>query len=244
MKTLVALLWALIASIGMAFAAVNVNTATRAELEKLHGIGPVKAQAIIDYREKNGPFRSLEDLDKVPGIGQGTIDKMRDDVTFSGRTTGVADERASSGSTRGGSASTAETARERTGRAAERASEKTQRTAESAQDKTERAASKAKDKTERTAEKAKEKAESAASKAKDKAQRTADKAKDTAAGGPLDINSASAQELAELPGIGKSRAAAIVKHRPYRSMNELVDRKVIPQGAYDQVKDRIVARRK
>jgi competence protein ComEA len=91
MKQLFALIIALLACISFAFAAVNVNTATQAELETLNGIGPVKAKAIIDYRSKNGPFKSLEELDKVPGIGQGTLAKIKNDVTLSGQTSVAAD---------------------------------------------------------------------------------------------------------------------------------------------------------
>ena len=58
MKRVLALIIALLASLSVAFAAVNVNTATQAELESLNGIGPAKAKAIIDYRTKNGPFKS------------------------------------------------------------------------------------------------------------------------------------------------------------------------------------------
>jgi competence protein ComEA len=67
---------------------------------------------------------------------------------------------------------------------------------------------------------------------------------DKAAANLVDINSASARELAELPGIGTARAQAIVKGRPYKGKNELVDRKVIPQNVYEGIKDRIVARQK
>ena len=66
---------------GSTFAAVNLNTASQAELEALQGIGPAKAKAIIEYREKNGPFVSVDDLKKVDGIGSGTIKQLRDVVT-------------------------------------------------------------------------------------------------------------------------------------------------------------------
>src|SRR5438067_10409725 len=87
MKILISLMVALLASISLALTAVNVNTATQAELESLNGIGPVKAKAIIDDRTKNGPFKSIDDLDRVKGIGKATIDKLRNDVSVSGATT-------------------------------------------------------------------------------------------------------------------------------------------------------------
>ena len=96
MKQLIALLVAALLSIGAAFGAVNVNTATQAELETLNGIGPSKAKAIIDYRTKNGPFKTHADLDKVPGIGEGTIGKIKADVTFSGPTTVTKSEKSKS----------------------------------------------------------------------------------------------------------------------------------------------------
>jgi competence protein ComEA len=64
-----------------AFAAVNINTASQAELESLQGIGPAKAKAIIEYRETVGSFLSVEDLGKVNGIGSATIEQLRDVIT-------------------------------------------------------------------------------------------------------------------------------------------------------------------
>jgi len=64
-----------------AFAALNVNTATQSELEGVKGLGPEKAKAIIAYREANGNFKHLEDLDKVKGFGKASIDKLRGELT-------------------------------------------------------------------------------------------------------------------------------------------------------------------
>ena len=85
MKKLAALFAALVTFVGVAFAGINVNSATKEQLETLEGIGPVKAQAIIDYRKKNGPFKSLADLKKVEGIGDATFETIRKDVMLSGR---------------------------------------------------------------------------------------------------------------------------------------------------------------
>jgi competence protein ComEA len=73
-----------------ALAAVNINTATQDEFIALHkGIGPAKAQAIIDYRKANGPFKSVDDLKHVKGIGAKRLEKLRSELTV-GPTTKVA----------------------------------------------------------------------------------------------------------------------------------------------------------
>ena len=65
--------------------AVDINTATAEQLEKsLKGIGPTKAAAIVQYREANGPFKSVDDLAKVPGIKGKTLDKIKPMVTVGG----------------------------------------------------------------------------------------------------------------------------------------------------------------
>jgi competence protein ComEA len=73
-----------------ALAAVNINTATKEELDALPEIGPVKAQAIIDYRNANGPFKTPEDVMKVNGIKEGTFGKIKGMISVSGASTPVA----------------------------------------------------------------------------------------------------------------------------------------------------------
>ena len=60
----------------------------------------------------------------------------------------------------------------------------------------------------------------------------------------LDINSAKAEDLEKLEGIGPARAAAIVKGRPYKGKDDLVRRKIVPQSVYDKISDRIIAKQK
>ena len=56
---------------------VDINSATQAELKALPGIGEGKARMIVDYRTKNGPFRSVDDLGKIEGFGKSTVDKVK-----------------------------------------------------------------------------------------------------------------------------------------------------------------------
>ena len=63
-----------------------------------------------------------------------------------------------------------------------------------------------------------------------------------AVGGLLDINSASAEELDKLPGVGPARAKAIIANRPYGGKDDLANRKIIPPNVYNQIKDKIIAR--
>lgn len=84
MKKLIFVFLALLAFSLSAFAAVNLNTASQAELETLDGVGPVKAQAIVDYRKKNGNFKSVDDLNKVTGFGDKTVNGLKGKVNVSG----------------------------------------------------------------------------------------------------------------------------------------------------------------
>lgn len=60
---------------------VNINTASAEELMSLSGIGPTKAQAIVDYRTSIGAFSSVDELINVSGIGEKTLAKIRDEIT-------------------------------------------------------------------------------------------------------------------------------------------------------------------
>ncbi len=59
---------------------ININLATLEELQTLPGIGPSKASSIIAYREENGPFAKIEDLLEVSGIGEKTLDKIKEEI--------------------------------------------------------------------------------------------------------------------------------------------------------------------
>jgi competence protein ComEA len=62
---------------------IDINRAEPWLMEALSGIGETRAQAIVDYRNENGPFKRIEDLLKVKGIGKGTFDKIKDYITVS-----------------------------------------------------------------------------------------------------------------------------------------------------------------
>jgi competence protein ComEA len=63
-----------------AFAAVNINTANQEELESLTGIGAAKAQAIIEYRNIHGKFKSIEELTHIKGIGDKVLEKIKGEI--------------------------------------------------------------------------------------------------------------------------------------------------------------------
>jgi len=94
-------LLALLATVGVLFAAsplhaaaeasltgvVNINTATAAELQLLPGIGESRAQAVLTLRKQNGGFKSVDELAQVKGIGATALDRMRPYVRTQGKTT-------------------------------------------------------------------------------------------------------------------------------------------------------------
>ncbi|MCX7557165.1 helix-hairpin-helix domain-containing protein [Xanthomonadaceae bacterium JHOS43] len=84
MNTFALVIKSLLLSLALSFSAfaagpVNINTADAAALSaSLNGVGPAKAQAIVEYRQANGPFKSADQLAKVKGIGLATVEKNRD----------------------------------------------------------------------------------------------------------------------------------------------------------------------
>jgi competence protein ComEA len=66
---------------GSAAGLIDINTASATELETLSGIGEVLAATIVEYRDQNGPFASVDDLEDVSGIGPATLEEIRDQVT-------------------------------------------------------------------------------------------------------------------------------------------------------------------
>ena len=81
MKRILSAILIFFACIGFACAAVNLNTATVEELDAVKGIGPSKAKAIVDYRSKNGQFKSVDDLKGVKGFGEKSVSKLRGELT-------------------------------------------------------------------------------------------------------------------------------------------------------------------
>lgn len=81
MKKLILVVIALFAFSGLAYANVDLNTATQEELQSVKGIGKKKAQAIVEYRQAHGKFKSVDELDNVKGFGEKSIKKLRGSLT-------------------------------------------------------------------------------------------------------------------------------------------------------------------
>jgi competence protein ComEA len=81
MKKLLLSLFMSLAFSGITYAAVDLNTATKAELEAVKGVGSAKADAILEYRKQHGSFKSVDDLNAVTGFGDKTVEKMRGEFT-------------------------------------------------------------------------------------------------------------------------------------------------------------------
>ncbi|SRR5579875_3775429 len=73
---------AVVAYLSRYFGKVNINTATSKQLQEIVELSPAEADAILKYREKNGEFKDLADLEKVPGIDAGKLRERKDRITF------------------------------------------------------------------------------------------------------------------------------------------------------------------
>jgi competence protein ComEA len=80
MKKIIVLCLSMLLWTAVAFAGVNINTASVAELNSLPHIGHTKAQAIIDYRNEHGAFKTKEQVTDVKGIGSKTFEKIKDQI--------------------------------------------------------------------------------------------------------------------------------------------------------------------
>jgi len=67
-----------------AWAAIDLNAATQSELEAVKGIGPAKAKLIVEYRQKNGPFKNIEALAEVKGFGKTSVAKFKSELVVGG----------------------------------------------------------------------------------------------------------------------------------------------------------------
>ncbi|MEW5892272.1 MAG: helix-hairpin-helix domain-containing protein [Pseudomonadota bacterium] len=80
MKKLLSVLFLAFGLSATAWAAVDINTASQSELEAVKGLGPAKARAIIEYREKHGAFKSVDDLTHVKGLGKASVAKLKGEL--------------------------------------------------------------------------------------------------------------------------------------------------------------------
>ena len=74
----------LFSGFALASGAVDINSADAATLQTLDGVGPSKAQAIVEYRKAHGPFKSVDELGEVKGIGDKTLEANRSKITVGG----------------------------------------------------------------------------------------------------------------------------------------------------------------
>lgn len=179
----VAAVFALAAASALAAGAlIDINSADQKTLESLPGVGAATAKEII----KGRPYKSVDDLANVKGIGKAKLTKIKPLVT-------VGAQPATQAPAAAGAAATSAAA----------------------------------------------KASSAAQAAKAAPAETKKAAKAAVPTGPVNINTASKEQLESLPGIGAKKAQAIIDGRPYQKPEDIMKVKGIKQGIYNKIKDRI-----
>lgn len=83
MRSVITAIFLMLVTGALALAAnLNINQASAKDLQNLPGIGKVKAQAIVDYRNEQGAFQNVRDLLKVPGIGAATLEKIEPQISL------------------------------------------------------------------------------------------------------------------------------------------------------------------
>ncbi|MGE5284188.1 MAG: ComEA family DNA-binding protein [Actinomycetota bacterium] len=162
-------------------APVDINTADQKALESLPGVGPATAKEIV----KGRPYKSVDDLANVKGLGKSKLEKIKPLVTVGGPPAAPAPAAA-------GAAAPAAT-----------------------------------------------KAPSAAKAAKTAPAETKKAVKAAVPAGPVNLNTASKEQLVALPGIGEKKAQAIIDGRPYQKTEDVMKVKGIKQGIYNKIKDKI-----
>lgn len=162
-------------------ALIDINSADQKTLESLPGVGSSTAQAIV----KGRPYKSVDDLANVKGIGKSKLEKIRPLVTVGGQAAAQAPAAASTAAT---------------------------------------------------------KASSAAQAAKTAPAEAKKSAKAAVPSGPVNLNTASKEQLESLPGIGPQKAQAIIDGRPYQKTEDVMKVKGIKEGIYNKIKDHITVR--
>jgi competence protein ComEA len=207
---------------------ININTASRAELESLPGVGPAVADNIINAR----PFKAVKDLKEVSGIGEQRYDDIRPLVTVAGSS--KADRRNNSA----GRPSRATGADKPTAEAQSR-----NVIPPGSRDARSVGAPAETDTVTRGSDKPGGR-EKAASRANRPSSRDNDDDKPAArrTGEKVNINTASQEELESLLGIGPVKAQAIIDNRPYKTTEDVMNVKGIKEGTYEQIRDQITVR--
>ena len=80
-KTFILSLFVMLPILSFAGETININTANKETLQTIKGVGEKRAETIIKYREEHGPFKSVQELAEVPGVGSSTIDSNKDILT-------------------------------------------------------------------------------------------------------------------------------------------------------------------
>jgi competence protein ComEA len=214
---------------------VNVNTASKSELEALPGVGPSVADNIINAR----PFHSVNDLKSVSGIGDQRFQQIRPHVTVGAS----AERKSSSASGSPGNASSAyASGSDKPGAEAQARSHTTSNsrdlsaagsggvvttdTVHSGSDK--------------PGARAKEESRANTSSSSSSSRSSASSTRSNSA--KVNINSASKEQLEALPGIGSVKAQAIIDNRPYTTPEDIMKVNGIKEGTYDKIRDQITVR--